>query len=306
MAKLKLYNTLTSLEKERKEVYKKLKITIISILIATIVAMYFFLKIFGLQVFFMLIIFASSWAIKYIYTKLTQDFIDDYKAKVIKPLVKSVDKNFKYYPNHHINFDYFNDSNLFPQSPDLYYGDDYIGGVIDGVEIEFCDLDIRTKSKNSTHTIFQGLFLVADFNKHFKYNTIVIPDTAQKLFGDMVGNTLQKNNPNRKKLIKMDDIEFERRFVVYGDDEIETKYILSNSMMQRIVKLQKKSGKNILISFRDTKIFVAIEYNRELFEPSIKRSLLKDRSIIRYAQILETMKDIVLDLKLNEKLWSKE
>jgi len=305
MAKLKLYNVLTNLEKERKKVYKRLQITIMSILVIMLIAMYLFLKFFGIQLFFMLIVFTAFWSIKYVYAKFTKDFIVKYKAKVIKPLVLSVDSNFTYYPNSHIDFDYFTDSNLFSHTPNLCEGDDYIGGEVDGVAIEFCDLNMRVKSQNSTYTIFQGLFFVADFNKHFKHNTIVVPDSAQKIFGDLVGNSLQNNSLNRKKLIKMDDIEFEKKFVVYGDDEIEAKYILTNAMMQRMVKLQKKSGQNIYISFRDKKIFIAIAYNHKLFEPSITKSLLATKSITGYAQVLEMMKALVSDLKLNDKLWSK-
>ena len=130
MAKLKLYDTLINLENQRKKVYRKLKLTIIAIIISMIVGIYVFLKIYGLQVPIMFIIFAAYFAIKYVYQKFTQNFIRDYKYKVIKPLVQSVDSSFEYYPNSHINFDYFTDSNLFPNSPDQYYGDDYIGGVI--------------------------------------------------------------------------------------------------------------------------------------------------------------------------------
>ena len=41
----------------------------------------------------------------------------------------------------------------------------------------------------------------------------------------------------RQKLIKMDNPEFEKEFVVYSDNPIKARYILTHSLMQRILKL---------------------------------------------------------------------
>ena len=45
----------------------------------------------------------------------------------------------------------------------------------------------------------------------------------------------------RGELIKMEDVAFERGVVVYGDDQIEARYILSTSLMERILAYKKKA-----------------------------------------------------------------
>ena len=50
---------------------------------------------------------------------------------------------------------------------------------------------------------------------------------------------------------------------------------------------------------------MAIEYNKDLFEPSIFRSLLNYKIAMEYVSTLHLAIGIVEELKLNQKLWSK-
>ena len=77
--------------------------------------------------------------------------------------------------------------------------------------------------------------MIADFHKNFRFDLLVVPDVAERSFGSLVGNFLQKMNVTRSgRLMKMEDPEFEKYFAVYGRDEIETRYILSPAMMRRM------------------------------------------------------------------------
>ena len=67
----------------------------------------------------------------------------------------------------------------------------------------------------------------ADFNKNFQGRTIILPDFAQNAFGDFIGSWLQSKNQAREELVKMDNPDFEKEFVVYSNDQIEARYILS-------------------------------------------------------------------------------
>ncbi len=50
---------------------------------------------------------------------------------------------------------------------------------------------------------------------------------------------------------------------------------------------------------------MAIEYNDDMFEPSLFRSLLNYKIAMEYVATLHLATGVVEELKLNQKLWSK-
>ena len=245
-----------------------------------------------------------------IYKWFIKDYTKEFKHKIIEPLITEIDKNLTYTPNMHIPEQHFTRSQLFTSSPDRTSGNDYVRGKIDGIEIEFSDFHAEKKHKDSKgrtswSTMFQGLFIIAEFNKNFKGTTVVLPDTAESTFGDYIGSWLQSNNMGRNELIKMDNVEFEKEFVVYGTDQIEARYILTPLLMQKILNYKKRTKEKTFISFNRNKIYLAIDYRKDLFEPSIFHSLLKYKIAMEYVETLHLAIGIVEELKLNQKLWSK-
>ncbi len=245
-----------------------------------------------------------------LYKYLIKDYTKEFKDKVILPLISELDKNLVYSPELHVPAEHFARSNIFTSKPDKVDGNDYVSGKIDNVPIQFSDFHAQKKhkdSKGNTHwqTIFQGLFIVSQFNKNFKAQTVVLPDSAQSAFGDLVGNWLQSYNMSRHELVKMDNVEFEKEFVVYSSDQIEARYILSHSLMSKLLNFKKRSNHPVSISFIGGNIYMAIEYNKDLFEPSVFHSLLKYKIAMEYVDTLHLATGIVEELKLNQKLWSK-
>lgn len=155
-------------------------------------------------------------------------------------------------------------------------------------------------------TYHRGLFLVTEFNKHFKAKTVIFPDLAKKTFGNLIGGWLQSMNMSRGKVIQLNDPLLEKHFVVYGNDPIEARYILSNSMMKRILDFQKKISHPLFISFVHNHIHVGIGTGKDLFEPAVFTSLLDYKQAMEYVNTLQNTIGLVEELKLNEKLWSKE
>jgi len=245
-----------------------------------------------------------------IYRFMTRDYARDFKTKIITPLIHAIDPGLLHNPSFTISRHLFERSELFRHSIDRYSGNDYVKGSIDGVPFEFSDVHAEyetTDSKGRTqwHTLFRGLFFVAEFNKHFKSKTVILPDHAEKAFGSFIGGWLQSKNFSRGELIRLDDPEFEKHFVVYGNDGIEARYILSHSMMKRIVQFQKKLSYPLYLSFVHNHIHVAVGTGKDLFEPSVFRSLLDYQQAMEYINMLRFTLGIVEELRLHEKLWSK-
>jgi len=306
-----LYPSLSELEKTRTQILSQLKWYGGMGVVVFLLAALWMGKNFGLlHPLMMGIVIGFITIAGMTYRFMIKGYAQDFKEKIITPLIGAIDPHLLYNPSFMISQHLFERSQLFNHSVDRYSGNDYVKGSIDGIPIEFSDVHAEYQTKDSKgrtqwHTLFRGLFLVAEFNKHFKSKTIVLPDQAEKSFGSLIGGWLQSINFSRDDLIRLDDPEFETKFVVYGNDPIEARYILTHSMMKRILELQRKLAYPIFISFVHNHIHVAIGTKKDLFEPSILYSLLDYAKAMEYINILRYTIGMVEELKLNEKLWSK-
>ena len=240
---------------------------------------------------------------------LSKGYVSGFKQLIIARLVKFIDEGLTYDAKGFIDKPTFMFSQIFKIGPNKYKGDDLVEGTIGKTKIRFCELDAKYESGSSKNrtvkTVFKGLFFIGDFNKHFKGQTVVLPDNAEKLFGRL-GQKLQVMNFTRRQLIKMDDPDFEKHFVVYGNDQIEARYILSTSLMSKIVDLKNRTKKEIYLSFVGSMVFVAISYRKNLFEPRVFRTLLDFEPIQEYFEDLQMAIGIVEDLNLNRRIWTKQ
>jgi len=233
----------------------------------------------------------------------------EFKQRIIGRIVRFLDPGLSYQADGFIDKHTFKGSKLFNHHIDRYKGEDLVRGRADKTDIAFSELhaEYKTGSGKDTHwhTIFKGLFFIADFNKHFRGQTVVLPDTAEKLFGGF-GKMLQSWNVGRADLIKLEDPEFEREFVVYGDDQIEARYILSTSLMQRILDFKRKTGTKIHLSFTGSKVYVAVPMKKNMFEPKYFSNISDFSPILDYYRDLTFAVGIVDDLNLNTRIWTKE
>ncbi|MHC5118263.1 MAG: DUF3137 domain-containing protein [Planctomycetota bacterium] len=240
---------------------------------------------------------------------IAKDYKREFKRHIIPKIVQFADPGLSYHPTEKINKLTFKSSKLFTHSIDRYKGEDLVRGRLDKTDIVFSELhaEYKTGSGKDTkwHTIFKGLFFIADFNKHFCGQTLVLPDSAEKLFGGF-GKMLQSWNMGRPDLIQLEDPQFEREFVVYGTDQIEARYILSTSLMRRILDFKQKTGTKIYLSFTGSKVYVAVPMKKNMFEPKYFSSLSDFSPILDYYNDLAFAAGIVDDLNLNTRIWTKE
>lgn len=247
-----------------------------------------------------------------LYRVIVGDYVRDFKASVIERIVRFMSPNLTYWQNGHISANQFNSSRIFTSYPNRISGNDMVEGKIGSTKVVFSEVHAQSKVETLDRhrgrqrylTIFRGLFFIADFNKHLVGKVVVLPDTAERLFGEF-GRALQSLNATRGELVKMDDPEFKKHFVVYADDQVEARYILSPSLMQRILDFKTKIGKSVYLSFVSSEVFVAIPYSRNLLEPPILRSVLSFEKARNYFEDLRLICGIVADLNLNTRIWAK-
>jgi hypothetical protein len=244
---------------------------------------------------------------------LTKDFRRDFKNAVIRKIILYVDPELTYEAEGKISRGEFERSTLFKHGIDRYRGEDLVYGQIDKTKIRFSELhaeykttttDSKGRSRTHWHTIFKGLFFIADFNKQFEGRTVVLPDSAEKLFGRL-GQKLQEMNIGRDELVKLEDPEFEEEFVVYGTDQVEARYILSTALMRRILEFKRKMRVPVHIGFVHSNLYMAISIRKNMFEPRILHTILDFETVQDYLEDVLLAVGIVEDLNLNTRIWTK-
>lgn len=248
------------------------------------------------------------------YNQFYKYFKQQFKGKVIPAVVKFVDERLEYDPHRSLIHEY-SASGIFTKRADRYRAEDTISGKYDLTSFSFGEIHTEYKSvsvdkngnrRESWHTIFKGMFFVSDFNKDFHGETMIDVDTMERYLGKL-GRKLQQWNPSRRgDLVKLENPEFEKKFAVYSTDEQECRYILTPSLMERLLEMTRKINFNVAISFRNKQMYIAVSNNMDLFEPSVFGSLLKEEDYRVIITMVRLMTGIIEDLNLNTRIWTKE
>lgn len=248
------------------------------------------------------------------YTLSIRDYRRAFKHILVARVVRFFGPDFEYDPDRCIPESQFAASRIFDHGIDRYRGEDFITGTAGKTRFECSEIyaeykttttDSKGRRQTQWHTIFKGLFFIADFNKDFHGITLVLPDTAESAFG-WIGKKLQAMNFTRPgELVTLEDPEFEKLFVVYGTDQIEARYILSPSLMSRLVDFRRQMGQPVHISFLGGYVHIAVNPGKDLLEPSIFSGVNFD-TCRQLLQDLSLVLGIVSELNLNTRIWSKQ
>ncbi len=177
--------------------------------------------------------------------------------------------------------------------------------ITQGRRLDITDFFVRSVDTETTRkTLFKGLFFRAGFNKSFTGRTVVLPNGAARFLGPL-GEQIQAWNKKQGQVIRLEDPEFRNYFVVYGDDQIEARYLLSTSLMDKLVSFRKKANRPVYVSFVGQRIYIAVKYDEDLFEPKLYQSMRSFDPIREYFEMFQMMLGIVEDLKLNRRIWSR-
>lgn len=231
-------------------------------------------------------------------------YAQTFKEAVVKRIVKFIGDDLEYDPVGFVPLEDFMLSRIFERKPTKYYGDDYVEGVYGETKLKFSELHAyqlikREGKKTKRIDIFDGLFFRFDFGQDFSGRTYVLPDIQERFIGGLA-QKIQSRKKSYGSLIHMQNEEFEKNFVVYCTDENEAKLLLTNRIMDNIVRFKKKSKKKIHLSFAHSYMFLAISFKKELFEPSIFGRLLPFYKIRTYFEDLQLALGTVEDLPLSK------
>lgn len=231
-----------------------------------------------------------------------RDFRSAYKDAVLKPFIKQL--GFKYEKYGHVHALNLIHSELFSSGFDVQEGNDFIRGTASNVRFSLSDIVLSDMKYNFLKDLFfgynfslrkkrllYGLFFEANFNRAINSNTRIF---SKKLI----------NFQNFKlKKIKMDNTDFNKIFDVFTDDKINANYILTPKFMENLTKIAKFARHDFRMSFKNDRVFMFFNQNRDSFEPNMLKSVNNRKNINEIKREILAVIGIIKTLELNKKIW---
>jgi hypothetical protein len=220
-----------------------------------------------------------------------------FKHEVVAEIFRLVSPGAVYDPNQGVTREVFDAAGLF-NTRGNFQSDDRVRGTIGVTPFEAAEVRRRYSSggKNSTtYVVFSGLFFHIDFNKTLRGTTLVQPRTARShSIGDRTGLTE----------VTLEDPAFTTAFTVWASDQVEARYVLTPMMMEQLVTLQGQVDLPVFAAFRGSRVYLGVDYGRELFEPGIRATTSRD-AIRNMAREFALAEAVVHELDLNTRIWTK-
>lgn len=223
----------------------------------------------------------------------------EYKLKILPRILRFINSDFEYIPKQKISKAVFEKSLLFPFIINSVDGEDFMRFKVGETDIMFCEAEVYTDGPFSK--MFDGIFISASFNKSFNSQTFIFPQKSTPFFRKIRFKILGSSYE-----VKLEDPEFNDHFIVLSDDQIEARYILTTSLMQRILDYKKKLNCELAFSFISKRLYCTIPNSKNLFEPALFESFLDFNFLLRSYEPIILYTGIVDDLNLNLRIWSKQ
>ncbi len=233
-------------------------------------------------------VFALAWGVWYCIKK-------NFEGKIKKKIMGSVCKcfgNIEWSECLYQGREIFTIAHLIPSYTSSDYDDIFYGKYKD-VNYEIIEAEFMRRSGKYSTTVFNGVIVKLDMNKSFKGNTVIYP------------NSLMHSSPATGLVhTELEDTVFEKKYDVFTDDEVEARYLITPSFMERLNKMKIAfSADKVSCAFWDKYLLVALHTRKDLFSLC---SLLKPvndgkQFFTMFEEILSIIK-LIDYFKLDEKI----
>jgi hypothetical protein len=228
-------------------------------------------------------------------------YLAEYKRRVFTAVCRERFPGIAYEPDEGIPWKTFDGSGLFAHTCDVYQSEDRFTGRWGDTDVCFAEAWAKRERKRWTgkrrateyEEYFRGIVFIADFHKHFHSTTRLIPTGEKASFA-----------PGEERT-KLEDPAFEALFDVYTTDPTDVRYVLSSSMMARLVALSGRFHR-VRARLHDERLMLLLpSHRRQQFEPSLTRRASSRVQIEGFVQDVEACLAVVEALSLDTRIWSK-
>lgn len=113
-----------------------------------------------------------------------------------------------------------------------------------------------SRFESSAHT-FRGMLGWCKIEKTFKGSIILLPDHLEQRAGYLAQNIQGLKKRYNACFLHLEDPDFEKYFVVYADDEVAARMLLTPALMRHITRLREAFGHDMMLSFHKGTFYYA-------------------------------------------------
>ena len=257
-----IYPSLSLMEKKRK---RTLIITTIIILIFISVGIYLTLNVLSRRMILdenIIYIIVSTLGGGFgIWRYNKKKFERDLKRRVMTK-VCSCFENLKWRSGSYDKEDLFKKSNLICEEYSYSSYDDIFKGEYKTISYEIIEgkfikeeRSMLERRRRILKKIYAGVIIKLDMNKRFKGNTVIKPDTFMHI-----------SPVSSLRHTTLEDVNFEKKFDVFTNDEVEARYLITPSFMERLNNMKVSfSASKLECAFYDNYLLIGLHTNRDLF-----------------------------------------
>ncbi len=250
--------------------------------------LYFFFAFFGgLGAFIVLAAFY--------YAPIRDSFVHLFKTAVVKDCLTKVFDDVEFSPDICFDKETIKNAFLVPIG-NTYKGDDKVTAIYKGIKFSQCDLNIQNiVSIGDSVTVeqyFWGKWIILDFKKKI--------DTYLQIRENETGAYKASiKTPQKPQKIMTESIEFNKSFSVLADDGHNAFYILTPQFMLALLKLKALVQGKIMIAFSQGKMHIALNNNKNAFEPpakELKSSSYQEKVMAEILIITQIIDELIINL----------
>ncbi len=218
--------------------------------------------------------------------KARHEYISDYKLKIILTITNQIFPGLRYFgTTGMLSEECYQAKIMGKKFLDMeYFSDDLFQGKVDDIDIQMADVRLIY----GHHVPFSGLIVRATFNKNFEWKTQVYP---------------KKFKYSGKSNVQMDDLRFNQKFQVCSENQTEARYLLSPTLMERLINFSNRTKHKVIVSFYNQNIYIAVNTRKKHFEPRFLKKNRTKKIIQETVDAVKLSEEIVKDLNLNFRIW---
>jgi len=234
----------------------------------------------------------------YFWTKYNDQYIDDFKEKIIGQIITYIHPGAKYRPMSFISKKEYKASGLFRRRFSHFDGDDYWQSHYNGLAFHCSEIKSWYEDVAGREHIFKGLFFCATINSAFTGSTYVWIKGKAQLASSIADEHYRMYPLPDVQRMAVRNEKFNDHYVVYTNHASQASLILSDSMQEHMLLIKTKLEKEIVFSFVRGRCYIAVPFEENLLEPT--RNGLRDKQEVKnYFYSILLVFNIIRRLELN-------
>ena len=248
--------------KNNKIISKRRRVILLINLVIFMAAMILLWPIFPIFLLIIISIIGFIFIYYILYRIFIKKYEDEYKKSfennVIEIIFKALNYNLEFKVEHKLKSSEFNEGKIIANY-NVFDPEELFEGTLEDIAVKFSEVSIATKFRYSKTIHMRGFYA----NFQYNFNNDLVIDVIKDESSD--NSVLQKLNFKRNTLVKIDDLAFEKQYVIYSNQTELTQELISPTLIKNLNGLSSQLGSNLYFTIRKGKVHIAYDDAEDYF-----------------------------------------